>query len=89
VEENESLREAAKREAKEESGLDIEPEDNYFFIYHYPNGEIDIYAFRVKFIGGEILLDEKHTEFRWVSKNGWKELDYTPSVTATLKKLFK
>lgn len=89
VEENESLREAVKREAKEESGLDVELENEHFFIYHYPNGKIDIYAFRVKLISGKISLDEKHTEFRWISKNDWKNLDYTPSVTATLKELFK
>lgn len=89
VERNENLQEAAKRETKEENGLDIEPEDDCFFIYHYPNGKIDIYAFRAKLIGGRISLDEKHTEFRWISKSDWKKLDYTPSVTATLEKFFE
>jgi len=89
VEDNETLQEAAKREAKEESGLDVELRGNYFYIYHYPNGKIDIYAFHASLAGGNVMLDEKHTEFRWVSKNEWEGLTYTPSVTATLKESFK
>ncbi len=89
VEDNESLREAAKREAKEESGLDVKLEDNYFYIYHYPNGEIDIYAFQARLINGNVRLDDKHTTIRWISKDDWKEIDYTPSVEATLGELLK
>ena len=89
VEDNESLIEAAKREANEESGLEVKPEDDYFYIYHYPNGEIDVYAFRAKLISGDVRLDDKHTAFRWISKDDWKELNYTPSVEATLVELLK
>ncbi len=89
VENDESLQKAVKREAKEESGLDVEPEERHFFIYHYPNGKIDVYAFRAKLIGGTVQIDEKHTEFKWISKDDWKNLDCTPSVTATLKEFFK
>lgn len=88
VEDNENLIEAAKRETKEESDLDIELEDNYFYIYHYPNEEIDIYAFRARLVNGIVKLDNKHTAFKWVSRNNWRKLNYTPSVEATLAKLF-
>ena len=88
VENNETLQKAVKREAKEESGLDVEPKNNYFYLYHYPNGKIDIYAFQANLISGEVVIDEKHTEFKWISKDEWKSLDYTPSVTATLKEFF-
>ncbi len=89
VEEGEILQETVKREAKEESGLDVEPEDDYFFLYHYPNGKIDIYAFQGKLIGGKVVLNEEHTAFKWISRDDWKKLDFTPSVTATLEKFFE
>lgn len=89
VEDNESLKEAIKREAKEESGLDVESEDNYFYVFHYPNEKINVYAFRTKLIGGNIQLNEEHTEFRWIPGDNWGTLDYTPSVAATLKEFFK
>jgi len=43
----------------------------------------------VKVFAGEIKLNEEHTEFKWISKDGWEKLNYTPSVTATLNELFK
>jgi len=89
VENEESLKEAVKREAEEESGFEVEPEGNYFYLYRHPKGRVDIYAFRMKIIGGEIRLNEEHTEFKWVSKEDCELLEYTPSVTATLKELFK
>lgn len=89
VEKNESLQGAVKRETKEETGLTVEPESNHFYIFHYPNGKIDIYAFRAKVIGGNIQIDDKHSAVRWVSRRTWRDLDYTPSVTATLIEFFK
>ncbi len=86
---SESLKEAVKREAEEEGGFEVEPEKDYFYVYCYPEGKINIYAFRMKIIGGEIRLNEEHTEFKWVSKKNWKDLNYTPSVTATLNELFR
>lgn len=86
---NESLQEATKRETKEESNLDVELENDYFYVYHYPNGKIDIYAFRAKLISGNVQLDKGHTEFKWILRDDWETLNYTPSVTATLKELFK
>ena len=89
VEDDESFKEAVKREAKEESGLDVEPEDNYFYVFYYPNGKVNVYAFRTKLISGNVQLNEEHTEFRWIFRDKWKTLDYTPSVAATLKEFFK
>lgn len=89
VENGEIVQEAVKRESKEETGLEVEPEDTSFFMYHYPNARIDIYAFRARYTSGHITLDEKHTEFKWVSQGDWKDFHYTPSVEATLKEFFK
>ena len=94
VENNETLQEAVKRETKEEINLEIEPENNYFSIYYYPDGKREnaktaVYAFKVKLVKGEIILDKTHREFKWVSKIDWEELNYTHSAKATLKELFK
>ncbi len=89
VENNETLLEAAKRETKEESGLDVKLEQNYFYIFHCQNVELDIYGFRASFAGGEVTLSEEHTEFKWVSEKDWKNLEYTSSVKSTIEEFFK
>ncbi len=87
--ENESLKDALLREVKEETNLEIEPEENYFYIFPYPNGQINIYAFKAKLIGGNIVLDKKHTDFKWISKDNWKDLDYSLSTKAIIQEYFK
>lgn len=94
VESNEGLQKAAIRETKEETNLEVEPENNYFSIYYYPGGKrknakTAVYAFEAKLVGGKIKLDKTHTEFKWVSKDDWRSLNYTPSAAATLEELFK
>lgn len=89
VRDNETLREAAEREVKEESGLDIEFNNDYFYIRHRPNEKINIYAFQANLINGEVTTSKEHTKFKWVSKDGWKDLKYTPSVKATIEEFFK
>ena len=89
TENNEELRETGKREAKEESGLEVELEENHFSLYYCPIRDFNVYAFRVKSYTGKILLSKEHVGFRWISKNNWKKLSYTPSVEAVLKEIFK
>jgi len=89
VEDGETLLEAAKRESKEEGGLDVNLEKEHFYVYHCKHIDLDIYGFRAFFAGGDILLSDEHTEFKWISENNWKTLEYTSSVKATLKEFFK
>ena len=90
VESNENLKAAAEREAKEESGLEVKMEDDYFFIFSYdPTPEGEVFGFRAEVTGGEVLLSDEHTEFRWISKKNCNEFKYTPSVAATIKQFFK
>ena len=94
VEPKENLKEAVVREAKEETGLEVKPKNNYFYIHYYPdnstreNAEMAIYAFETELIGGKVKLSQEHSDFKWVSRSNWKELDYTSSVRMTLKRLF-
>ena len=89
VENDETLQEAVKREVKEESGLDIEQEQNYFYVHHCQDKEVDIYGFKANLISGDVIISEEHTKFRWISENEWKNLKYTPSVRATIEEFFK
>ena len=89
VENSETLLEAAKRETKEESGLDVSLEQKHFYIYHCQHVELDIYGFRANFINGKVELSDEHTEFKWVSENDWETLEYTSSVQATIEQFFK
>ncbi|MEK7664842.1 MAG: NUDIX hydrolase [Patescibacteria group bacterium] len=85
VKNGETLQEATKRETKEESGLDVELRRNYFYVYNCPDKKFNIYGFKARSINGDVLLSEEHTEFKWISKDNWENLEYTPSVTATIK----
>jgi len=89
VEKGETLQQAGIREVKEESGLEIKLEKDYFYVYHYQDKELDIYGFKADFVNGNVVLSEEHTEFKWISKDEYKTLEYTPSVGATIKEFFK
>ncbi|MFH1968503.1 MAG: NUDIX hydrolase, partial [bacterium] len=89
VEASETLLEAAKREAKEESGLDVKLEKEYFYVYHCKHVELDIYGFKAETSNGKVILSEEHTEFKWVSEKDWKSLKYTSSVETTIQIFFK
>jgi 8-oxo-dGTP diphosphatase len=89
VDGGENLKEAAEREAKEECGLKIKIEENYFNDFYHPEKKIHVYGFRADLVGGEVLLSGEHTEYKWVFKNDWQNFEYIPSVTATLKEFFK
>jgi len=89
VENGETLQRAAIREVKEESGLEIKLEKKYFYVYHYQDKEFDIYGFKADFVSGNVVLSEEHIEFKWISKDEYETLKYTPSVGATIKEFFK
>jgi len=87
VERREKLNKAVVREAKEETSLEIKPEGKPFYIYYYP--KTAVYAVKARIVKGNVILNKEHTKFKWVSKDDWKNLKYTPSGLATLKKFFK
>jgi 8-oxo-dGTP diphosphatase len=89
VDDGEDLKQAAEREASEECGLEIKIEENYFNDFYHPEKGIHVYGFMADLIGGDILLSDEHTEFKWISKDGWHNFEYIPSVTATFKDFFK
>ena len=87
VDKKESLNQAVIREAKEETNLKVEPLGKPFYVYHY--SQTIVYAIKTRLIKGSIILNKEHSKFKWVSKDTWEKLEYTPSGLATLKKFFE
>jgi len=65
LEDNEELRECAIREAKEESGLDVKPEQ-LVGLFQIPTSEMGnnilIYVFKSRIISGSLTTSDKHPE---------------------------
>lgn len=87
VEKKESLNQAVVREAREETSLRVKPLGKPFYVYHYP--QAIVYAVKTQLIKGSITLNKEHSKFKWVSKDAWEKLRYTPSGLATLKNFFE
>ena len=89
----ESLREAIKREVKEETDLEIEVFDP-FFVWtvvstQYLGETIYRIGFRCKYISGEVKLSDEHDNFKWVDKNDYKELNDNSDNFKALEKYFE
>jgi 8-oxo-dGTP diphosphatase len=89
VDDGEGLKQAAEREVKEECGLKIKIEGEYFNDFYHKEKRLHAYGFKADLIGGEVSLSGEHTEFKWISKDEWKNFEYIPSVIATLNAFFK
>ena len=90
VRKGEDLKEAAEREVKEEAGFIVKTDDRYFYIFSCKSDpKIEIFAFKGYLVGGEIVLSQEHTEFKWISKAEYKNFEYTPGVTAIINEFFK
>jgi len=81
VEDGETNEEAAVREAKEETGFDVEITESLGKIYDERNEKIH-HLFRVEILGGHLELGSPEKE-RNCKENGycleWHELDALPS----------
>ena len=89
VEAGETLQEAAAREAIEEIGLEIRPPQDYFYVYHYEDKDLYVYGIISETSNTNVALSEAHTEFKWISKDEYKNFEYTPSVGSTIKEFFE
>ena len=90
IEENESPKEALKREIKEELRLDIEVKEFFFTVKHtYPNMRLIMHAFLCEMKQDTFTLEE-HNSYRWLSPSELMTLDWAeadiPIVHEILKK---
>ncbi len=85
MDEGETFKTTAIREAKEECGLEVEIQDDYFTVFHRSDKPVDIYGFVGELTKGDIVLSKEHTEFAWISKNEWQNFELIPSSEAIVK----
>lgn len=91
VEENESnLKDAAKREVKEEMGLEIEVLDNnpYFFYTEKEVNRVQTSIVLAHFLAkriGEITPGEDIKEWQWIDINNLNKEDLAPNIKPALE----
>jgi 8-oxo-dGTP diphosphatase len=89
VEEGETLDQCLERELKEE--LNIKVKVNRFFfdsIYGYPQGSIQLSAYIVEIVNGEIQLSV-HDRLKWASRQELLGFDLLPADVPIAKKVME
>lgn len=90
LEPGESLKQGAAREAKEESGLDVEPEE-IICILHRIEADAIVFHYKSEILGGELRKSEEHPDQGYYSIEEIEELNVkgllrAPKVLDFLKK---
>ena len=87
--------EALKREVREETGLEIEvgePFTRWYFEFgqdHRNAGKkVFLIGFKCKYKSGEVKISDEHSEYKWVTKLNYKELDDRSNYFKALDKYF-
>jgi len=88
VEKGEGDKQAAIRETKEETGLDVILENDYFYEYIYEGENFSIFVFKTDKYTGDIILSEEHTEYKWVDKKTYEEMKLSQSTLPILDNYF-
>jgi len=89
LEEGETLEFCLARELKEE--LNIEVNVKQFFlesIYEYPQGRIQLFAYIVEIINGDIQLSV-HDKMEWVSKQNLLDFELLPADVPIANKIME
>ena len=89
IEENETAEDCLKRELKEELGIETEILD--FFasnIHRYKDIEIELMAYIIRYISGEIILNS-HKKFLWVDVNNLMDYDFAEADIPIIKKILE
>lgn len=81
VEEEESPTEAAKREAEEEIGVEVELEKPFFSGEFQHDGDIFLWhGYIVEMIGKPAIQEEKFSEMKWFSADDLEDADLAPNL---------
>ena len=69
---DEAIEDGLRREVREETGLDIEP-DTLTGVYKNMNRGIIALVFRCKVTGGELTTNDEVTDFRWADESNIRQ----------------
>ena len=87
IEEGETAEECLAREIKEELEITVEVGELITSNKHkYPHGYFELIAYRVKYISGEIILND-HDDFKWVTIDEMNSFEFPPADILIIKKL--
>ena len=70
---DEAIEDGLRREVREETGFDIEP-DTLTGVYKNMNRGIIALVFRCKVTGGELTANDEVTNFRWADESNIRQL---------------
>ena len=91
-----SLINSLKREAKEETGLEIEVLNPFAVWYHeFPKNHrnypkvVYLVGFKCKYVSGELKLSDEHDAFEWVDENSYEKWNDGSDYFGALKKYFE
>ena len=87
IEDGETAEECLAREIKEELDITIEVGELITSNRHkYPHGYFELIAYRVKYISGEIVLND-HDDFKWVTVDEMDNFEFSPADISIIKEL--
>ena len=87
IEDDETAEECLAREWKEELDITVEVGELIASNRHkYPHGYFELSAFRVKYIGGEIVLND-HDDFKWITVDEMDNFEFPPADIPIIKEL--
>ncbi len=90
-----NIEEALKREVREETSLEIEVGGPFqTWLWQIRRGEnagkyIFLVGYRCKYVSGDVKLSDEHSEFKWVNKDTYKEVDQENPYFKYLEDYFK
>ena len=82
IEADESAEEGAIREAEEETGLKVDVREPFnVFTFKKDTGEFKVgITFLREYLGGEVVLSDEHTDYRWIDPREFADMDSVPSL---------
>ncbi len=89
IEENETPREALKREIREELETEILPEEHILTVeYDYPEFHLSMDCYKASVIDGSLTLKE-HEAARWLGPEELYDVNWLPADLAVVEKIGK
>jgi len=86
MDEEEAPQVELRREVLEETGLEVDVREPFnVFTFRKDTGEFKVgITFLCKYLGGEVVLSDEHTDYRWIDPKEFADMDSIPSLHAEI-----